>query len=247
MPIAIARRSVLTAATAALAGALAATAVVPAATASAATARTTARTVAGAVGTDPGARYAGKAVAIGGNMVAVLRDDPEAGGPEAWIRAESAHWKPGDAYMSRVLAKLDSTHRTARQGGLSLELTGVTGSAPALGVRTAAGSTTTYALPKAGTPDARGCTIIKEAPVGAGTVAVLSNGPTGPQAFFEDAGDGTRFGGVVDRARPALPASAGFVARIVSPSGSAPVLVTDMEGGGHPATTTAFPKPGCVR
>ncbi|MGW4277263.1 hypothetical protein ACWEGQ_34105 [Streptomyces seoulensis] len=243
MPITFARRSVLTAATVLLAGALGATAVLPAAAAPAGPART----VAHVAGTDPGARYAGKAVAIGGGMAAVLRNDPRAGGPEAWIRAVGPHWKPGDAYMYRVLAKLDSTTRTARQGGLSLELTGVTGSAPTLRVRTAAGVTRTYALPKAGTADARGCTIIKEASIGAGTMAVLSNGPTGPQAFFKDAGDGTRFGGVVNRAHPALPESAGFVARINGANGPAPVLVTNMEGGGHPATTTPFPKPGCLK
>ncbi|MFF8593985.1 hypothetical protein ACF061_21570 [Streptomyces sp. NPDC015220] len=240
IPFPFTRRGALTVAV--LAGTLGAAAL-PAATASAATTRTAISPVA----TNPAARYAGQAVAIGQNMVAVLRDDPRAGGPEAWIRAVSANWKPGDPYMYRVLAKLDRDHLTARQRTLSLRLTGATGSAPALRVSTAAGGTRTFPLPKVGTPDARGCTIVTETSIGAGSIAVLSNGPTGPRAFFKDAGDGTRFGGVVDRAHPALPESAGFVARITDPNGPAPKLVTNMEGGGHPASTTPFPKPGCLK
>nr|BFD87626.1 hypothetical protein StreXyl84_70270 [Streptomyces sp. Xyl84] len=239
MPTVSARRSAIAAA--ALVSALGVTAVLPAASASA-----TGRTAHAAVITDPAARYAGKAVSIGPNLVAVLRNDPDAGGPEAWIRAVSANWKPGDAYMFRVLDALDSGHRTAEQGNLSLKLTGVGGSAPALQVQSGKG-TKTFPLPKAGTPDARGCTIVKEASIGAGSLAVLSNGPGGPRAFFEDADDHTRFGGVVDRGHPGLPESAGFLARIDGANGPAPKLVTNMEGGGHPATTTAFPAPGCLK
>ncbi|WEO96771.1 hypothetical protein A6P39_023615 [Streptomyces sp. FXJ1.172] len=226
------RRSLLTASV--LLGAVGATALLPVATASAAPAA------------DPAARYAGEAVPIGRHMVAVLRNDPHAGGPEAWIRAVPAHWRQGDAYMYRVLGKLDRDHTTAEQRGLSLRLTGTLGSAPALRV-TAEGSTHVIALPKAGTADARGCTVIAEQDIGAGAVAVLSNGLHGPSAFFKDAGDGTRFGGVVNRAHPSLPKSAGFIARIVNPYGPAPKLRTDMEGGGHPASTTPFPAPGCVK
>ncbi|MFB7502186.1 hypothetical protein [Streptomyces broussonetiae] len=239
MPAASARhrRSLPTASL--LLGAVVATAALPVATASAAPATGAAA--------GPSARYAGKAVAIGQNMVAVLRDDPHAGGPEAWIRAVPAHWRQGDAYMYRVLAKLDRGHGTARERGLSLRLVGAGGSAPALGVASAKGGTHTFRLPGAGTPDARGCTLVQESSIGAGVVAVLSNGPKGPEAFFKDEGDGTRFGGVVNRARPALPRSAGFVARILNPYGPAPALLTNMEGGGHPAGTTAFPAPGCVK
>ncbi|MGW0764626.1 hypothetical protein [Streptomyces sp. NPDC002676] len=229
------RRSLLAASV--LVSALGATAVLPAATASAATTVTST--------TNPAARYAGKAVPLGQHMVAVLRNDPHAGGPEAWIRAVPAHWRQGDPYMYRVLAKLDRNHTTAEQSGLSLRLVGVNGSAPTLRV-TADGSTHANALPKVGTPDARGCTIITDQFIGAGTVAVLSNGLDGPSAFFKDAGDGTRFGGVVNRAHPALPKSAGFEARIVNSYGPAPKLLTNMEGGGHPASTTDFPKPGCT-
>lgn len=227
------RRSLLTASV--LMGTLGATALLPVATASAAPAA------------NPAARYAGKSVAIGQDMVAVLRNDLDAGGPEAWIRAVSPNWRKGDAYMYRVLGKLDRSDGTDKQRGLSLSLVGLQGSAPALKVTSAKSGTHTYPLPKAGTPDARGCTIIEENFIGAGTVAVLSNGPKGPSAFFKDAGDGTRVGGVVNRAHPALPKSAGFVARIIDPYGKAPKLLTNMEGGGHPAGTTAFPAPGCVK
>ncbi|MGW5480291.1 hypothetical protein [Streptomyces sp. NPDC004008] len=72
-----------------------------------------------------------------------------------------AHWRQGDAYMYRVLAKLDRTHTTAEQSGLSLHLVGVGGSAPIIRV-TANGSADAIVLPKVGTPDARGCTIITE-------------------------------------------------------------------------------------
>ncbi|MFJ3232328.1 hypothetical protein [Streptomyces sp. NPDC086787] len=196
---------------------------------------------------NPDARYAGRAVAVGQDMVAVLRDDPRAGGPEAWIRAVSPRWRPGDAYMYRVLASLDRVHATAKERGLTLTLTGTDGSAPALRVTGARSGARTFPLPETGTPDARGCTITEEHDIGAGTVAVLSNGPDGPVAFFKNAGDGTRVGGTLDRAHPALPESAGFEARIIDPDGTSPKLRTTTEGGGHPADTTAFPAPGCVK
>ncbi|MFF9583110.1 hypothetical protein [Streptomyces achromogenes] len=236
------RRALLTASV--LLTALGTTAVLPAATASATPAVQAAKAT---PKPDPAGRYAGKAVAIGKDMVAVLRNDPKAGGPEAWIRAVPAHWRSGDAYMGRTLAKLDRGHVTATQRGLALRLVDAKGSKPALRVTGAKGGPRTFALPKAGTPDARGCTVITERFIGAGTVAVLSNGLNGPSAFFKDAGDGTRFAGVVNRAHPSLPASAGFLARIIDPNGAAPKLRTNMEGGGHPASTTPFPAPGCVK
>lgn len=195
---------------------------------------------------EPAGRYAGKAVALGEDLVAVLRDDPRAGGPEVWVRAVPPHWQPGDAYMYRVLDTLDRDHLTTTQRGLSLRLTGADGPAPVLLATGGRAGPRTFPLPKAGTPDARGCTVVTEHAIGAGTVAVLSNGPQGPSAFFRNAADGTRVGGVVDRAHPALPRSAGFAARLVRPDGPDPGLVTDMEGGGHPSDTIPFPAPGCV-
>ncbi|MEU3523704.1 hypothetical protein AB0E62_07540 [Streptomyces sp. NPDC038707] len=239
------RRALMTASV--LLTAVGTAAVLPAATASAAPTVKAAKAAKAAPKPNPAGRYAGKAVAIGKDMVAVLRNDPKAGGPEAWIRTVPKNWRSGDPYMGRVLAELDRGHLTATQHGLSLRLVDAKGAKPALRVTGAKGGPHTYALPKAGTPDARGCTIITEHFIGAGTVAVTSNGLNGPSAFFKDAGDGTRFAGVVNRAHPSLPKSAGFLAEIVDPNGAAPKLRTNMEGGGHPASTTPFPAPGCVK
>ncbi|MGK5632087.1 hypothetical protein [Streptomyces sp. URMC 123] len=85
------------------------------------------------------------------------------------------------------------------------------------------------------------CTVTVERPGGAGTVAVLSNGPQGPRANFKDAGNGEPFGPVLDRKHPQAPASAGFHARIIDPYGASPKLETNFEGGGHPAGVTPFP------
>ncbi|MEU8585233.1 hypothetical protein [Streptomyces abikoensis] len=92
-------------------------------------------------------RYAGNAVYIGNGMVAVLRNDPEAGGPEAWIRHVGEQWKPGDKYMFRVVGKLDRENTSATIEGLQLRLVDADGSAPVLEV-TGNGATKTFALPK---------------------------------------------------------------------------------------------------
>ncbi|MFF4221988.1 hypothetical protein ACFYZH_03865 [Streptomyces abikoensis] len=92
-------------------------------------------------------RYAGNAVYIGNGMVAVLRNDPEAGGPEAWIRHVGEQWKPGDTYMVRVVGKLDRENTSATIEGLQLRLVDADGSAPVLEV-TGNGATKTFALPK---------------------------------------------------------------------------------------------------
>ncbi|MEU1490125.1 hypothetical protein ABZ456_07730 [Streptomyces sp. NPDC005776] len=77
--------------------------------------------------------------------------------------------------------------------------------------------------------------------IGAGTVAELSISPTGPSAVFKGAGEDTVIGRL-DRLHPKLPVSAGFLGEIIDPSGPAPRLRTNMEGGGHPASVTDFPK-----
>ncbi|MFQ6198341.1 hypothetical protein [Streptomyces sp. NPDC000405] len=92
-------------------------------------------------------RYAGNAVYIGNGMVAVLRNDPEAGGPEAWIRHVGEQWKPGDKYMVRVVGKLDRENTSATIRGLELRLVDAEGSAPVLEV-SGDGGTKTFALPK---------------------------------------------------------------------------------------------------
>ncbi|OWA03542.1 hypothetical protein B9W62_24820 [Streptomyces sp. CS113] len=86
------------------------------------------------------------------------------------------------------------------------------------------------------------CVATKTQNIGAGTAAVLSIGPSGPSVRFQGAGeDGYLPGLFLDRAHPKLPASAGFLAEILQPSSSHPQLRTNMEGGGHPASVTAFP------
>ncbi|MFI6605981.1 hypothetical protein [Streptomyces sp. NPDC050507] len=76
--------------------------------------------------------------------------------------------------------------------------------------------------------------------IGAGTLAELSISPSGPSVVFQG-GDGKVLG-QLSRLHPALPASAGFLGEIINPSSTAPQLRTNMEGGGHPASVTDFPK-----
>ncbi|WP_438486153.1 hypothetical protein [Streptomyces sp. S186] len=99
-------------------------------------------------------RYAGQPVYIGKGYVAVLRNDPAAGGPEAWIRYVGPHWKPGDTYMVRVIDLLDRGHRTASLDGMTLRLLDADGSAPKLQV-TGPQGTKTYALPRSAKPGAK--------------------------------------------------------------------------------------------
>lgn len=77
--------------------------------------------------------------------------------------------------------------------------------------------------------------------IGAGTLAELAISPSGPSAVFKGAGE-DKVIGQLDRLHPKLPASAGFLGEIINPSSTAPQLRTNMEGGGHPASVTAFPK-----
>lgn len=77
--------------------------------------------------------------------------------------------------------------------------------------------------------------------IGAGTEAEISISPSGPSVVFQDAGDG-KVVGQLDRLHPKLPASVGFLGEILNPSSTAPQLRTNMEGGGHPASVTDFPK-----
>ncbi len=96
-------------------------------------------------------------------------------------------------------------------------------------------------------PDALGpCTVTTFADIGAGTEAKLIMSPKGPKAKLITAGD-DKVVGVLDRAHPSLPASAGIVARIVDAYGAAPKLYTKTQGG-VTGSTHAFPKlpKGCV-
>ncbi|MFK0291632.1 hypothetical protein ACIQU6_14305 [Streptomyces sp. NPDC090442] len=211
------------------------------------------RTAAGQQAPD---RYAGEPVYLGNGHVAVLRNDPAAGGPEAWIRYVGPHWQPGDTYMVRVVGLLDHADRTATIGGMTLRLLDADGAAPRLQV-TGPQGTKTYALPRSTKPGVKpgtkpgakpvsqrkDCTVTERQPIGAGTMAVLTNGPKGPRVAFEGAGDPPEpLPYVLDHAHPQLPESAGFLAKIVDADGARPKLITNMEGGGHPASTTRFPQ-----
>ncbi|MFF8263200.1 hypothetical protein [Streptomyces virginiae] len=88
--------------TAALAGALLA----PAATAFAAPAPQAVTPVSASA--SQGDRFDGETVLVGPGRIAVLRNAVE--GPEIWIRAVAADWKPADGWAGRVLAKLDNAH-----------------------------------------------------------------------------------------------------------------------------------------
>ncbi|MEU1312074.1 hypothetical protein ABZ419_24690 [Streptomyces cinnamoneus] len=89
-----------------------------------------------------------------------------------------------------------------------------------------------------GGPDtsAASCTATVEANIGAGTIAVLSNGPKGPQVRYKD-GPGNLTGVIMDREHP----SDGRTGKIVDPNGAHPQLVTKMQGGGYPSVISNFP------
>ncbi|MCX4779641.1 hypothetical protein [Streptomyces sp. NBC_01264] len=65
-------------------------------------------------------RYDGEKILVAKSRLAVLRNGAE--GPEVWIRAVAADWKPGDGWAGRVLAKLDPAHRRAVLEGVQYEL-----------------------------------------------------------------------------------------------------------------------------
>ncbi|MCX4541701.1 hypothetical protein [Streptomyces sp. NBC_01565] len=182
------------------------------------------------------ARYAGQAVYIGNGMVAVLRNKSE--GPEAWIRYVGAQWKPGDSYMSRVLAVLDRRQTTDSAYGASFKLTKAETAAPVL-VVTINGASKSYALPrgKAG----QNCSAeSKIQDIGAGTTAELYMSPEGPKVALRTAGEATAWR-ILDRGFPALNKSDGIVARIVNPSGAKPVFEWRTQGGATPLGRTTFP------
>ncbi|MCC3778900.1 hypothetical protein [Streptomyces sp. UNOB3_S3] len=194
-------------------------------------------------------RYTGNAVYIGNGLVAVLRNDPDAGGPEAWIRAVGEQWKPGDTYMLKVLGKLDRDETSTEVKGLRLRLLDANGSAPVLEVR-GDGGTKTFALPK-GLPaagkntaeSAEDCVVTKEVNIGAGTIAVMTNGPEGPSVRYKD-GPGDISDVIADRAHPQGDGNI----KILDAGSAHPKLWFKMQGGGYPAGTEAFPVPSadCV-
>ncbi|MEU1076100.1 MULTISPECIES: hypothetical protein [unclassified Streptomyces] len=88
------------------------------------------------------------------------------------------------------------------------------------------------------------CTVLQHEDIGAGTEARMTMSPKGPSVTFHDEADGTqitRFG-TLNRARPALPQSAGIYAEILQPSGWAPQLKTKTQGGDTGYAFTDFGK-----
>ncbi|MEV6576908.1 hypothetical protein AB0M92_01925 [Streptomyces sp. NPDC051582] len=217
--------------TAALAGALLA----PAATAVAATAPQPVPSTRAIASSDDNGRYEGRAVYVGNGMVAVLRNEAE--GPEAWIRYVGDQWKPGDDYMQHVVGLLTRGQTTAEAYGASFALTKAETAAPVL-VVTTKDVVKSYPLPegKAG----QVCSVVKSQNIGAGMSAKLSMSPDGPRAELWVAGEDTAWR-ILDRGFPALPESAGIIARIVNPSGAAPGFEWKTQGGGTPLGRTSFP------
>ncbi|KOT87792.1 hypothetical protein ADK86_34590 [Streptomyces sp. NRRL F-5755] len=219
---------------------------------------------------DGAGRYAGQPVSIGRGMVAVLRNVPSAGGPEAWIRYVGPQWKPGDWYMLRVLDVLDRSHTSAQVKGLSLRLTGVSGTSPKLHVSGGGSGTRTFALPKSGgkgtsgkgsgghgavqtartsggtASDARrSCSITRRVAIGGGTLAAMTNSSKGPRVTFEDGPGNAVPGAFLDRTHPTL---ARYGAKIVSPYSARPTFRFKMQGGSYPPGYANFPTlpKGCV-
>ncbi|MFC7977533.1 hypothetical protein ACFUT3_20130 [Streptomyces cinereoruber] len=124
-----------------------------------------------------------------------------------------------------------------RDGGLAAHLPGAGAQTPPKLV-----TDTTAPAPDSGVVIVHGkCTVSKIVSIGAGTKAELFMSQQGPVAEFSDAGDDKVFA-FVDRAHPSLPASVGFVGRIIDPNSATPSLYTKVEGGGAKGATNAFPK-----
>ncbi|MEV6675970.1 hypothetical protein AB0N09_03765 [Streptomyces erythrochromogenes] len=217
-------------ATAVLAGALLAPV---AGTAHAAAATTP--TAAAVTGTAPD-RYAGTPVLIDKGVVAVLRHGSE--GPEAWIRAVSDGWKPGDDYMSRVLGTLDLQHPEAAVNGLELELT-KSGKGHVLTV-TKDGKATSYPLPRATTGPSDCVSEVKQVNLGAGLLVDLTMSPKGPKAFMHGDEPGSAWTQTLTRTNPQ--GSPDYFAHINDPSGAKPVFEWKTQGGQNvPSRFAAFP------
>ncbi|CAL9493703.1 hypothetical protein SUDANB58_03307 [Streptomyces sp. enrichment culture] len=87
------------------------------------------------------------------------------------------------------------------------------------------------------------CVVTVRQDIGAGTTALMTMSPSGPSVLFQASGEDTLLPGLsLSRTQPKLPASAGFVAEILRPYSGNPQLLTNMEGGGHPASVASFPR-----
>ncbi|MER7823931.1 hypothetical protein ABTX85_15350, partial [Streptomyces sp. NPDC096097] len=169
-----------------------------------------------AAATVPG-RYTGTPVLIDTGVVAVLRNASE--GPEVWIRAVSADWKPGDDYMSRVLTMLDVEHPKASVSGLELRLVKEDPRHPSLTVAKG-GTTKSYPLPKAPTAPADCVSKVKQVNLGAGLLADLTMSPKGPKVVMHDADPAEIWTRTLTRTNPK--GASDYFSRINNPSGAKP-------------------------
>ncbi|MBM9506154.1 hypothetical protein [Actinacidiphila acididurans] len=86
------------------------------------------------------------------------------------------------------------------------------------------------------------CVVTVHQNIGAGTAALMSISPTGPSVLFQGSGEkGVIPGLSLDRKHPKL-LDKGFTAEILRPDSSRPQLLTNMEGGGHKASISDFPR-----
>lgn len=188
-------------------------------------------------------RYAGTPVLIGTGVVAVLRNKSE--GPEAWIRAVSDSWKPGDDYTGRVLATLDVKHLKASVNGLELELV-KSGKGHALTV-TKDGANKTFPLPAAATGPADCVSEVKQIGLGAGLQADLTTSPKGPKVVMHGSDPADTWTQTLTRTNPQ--GSPDYFSRINNPSGAKPVFEWKTQGGENVpsgfANFPALPK-GCT-
>ncbi|WP_030712472.1 hypothetical protein [Streptomyces sp. NRRL S-237] len=182
------------------------------------------------------ARYAGTPVLIDTGVVAVLRNASE--GPEVWIRAVSADWKPGDDYMSRVLAALDVKHLKASVNGLELELVGKDSAHPSLSV-VKGGTTKSYPLPQAPAAPADCVSKVKQVNLGAGLQADLTMSPKGPKVVMHDSDPTDTWTRTLTRTNPK--GSSDYFSRINNPSGAKPVFEWKTQGGDVPSGFADFP------
>ncbi|WP_327264128.1 hypothetical protein OG444_24085 [Streptomyces sp. NBC_01232] len=182
-------------------------------------------------------RYEGRPVYVGNGMVAVLRNKSE--GPEAWIRYVGTDWKPGDDYMTHVVALVNREQTSDKAYGASFRLTGAQTTAPVL-VVTTGGVAKSYPLPEGKAGQVCSSEVTSQ-DMGAGMSADLSMSPDGPRVALWTSGDDTTPWRLLNRGFPQLPESAGIIARIVNPGSAEPVFEWKTQGGPMPLGRASFP------
>ncbi|MFE2880764.1 hypothetical protein ACFXG6_24240 [Streptomyces roseus] len=139
-------------------------------------------------------RYAGETVLVGEGRLAVLRGGAE--GPEVWIRAVSANWKPADGWAGRVLATLTPSAPHALLDGTDYRLAKTDDGRYGLTVRAQGGGASDFYLLPDAAPTARTASVKQAADVkpltGAQTVVVPQGAvAAGAEIAAEDTDDTT--------------------------------------------------------